>query len=57
MDQDLLRVADRVLKALEAERLDYLTMTETSVRRILSIRPDVSASKALRALNVVRRKS
>ena len=55
MDDDLLRVARRVLERAQKRRLDYPATTETAVREIQIVRPDVSAAEALSALNVVRR--
>ena len=57
MDKDLLRVARRVFEEAQKRRLDYLTTTENSLREIQSIRPDVTASEAMSALNAVRRSS
>ena len=57
MDQDLLRIAKRVLEVLEADGQDYIVVTETAVRQILAIRPDVTASDALLALSAARRES
>ena len=55
MDEDLLRVARRVFEAAQGRGLDYLSTTESAVREIRSVRPDVTASEALAALNVARR--
>ena len=57
MDQDLLRIAKRVLEVVEADGQDYIVVTETAVRQILAIRPDVTASDALLALSAARRES
>ena len=55
MDDDLLRVARRVLERAQNRRLDYLATTESAIREIQIVRPDVSAVEALSALNVARR--
>ena len=55
MDDDLLRVARRVLEKAQKRRLDYLATTETAVREIHIVRPDVTAAEALSALNAARR--
>lgn len=55
MDDDLLRVARRVLERAQKRRLDYLATTERAVREIQIVRPDVTAAEALSALNVARR--
>ena len=55
MDDDLLRVARRVLERAQKRRLDYLATPEVAVREVQSVRPDVTAADALSALNFVRR--
>ena len=55
MDDDLLRIARRVFEKAQKRRLDYLATTKTAVREIQIVRPDVTTSEALSALNVVRR--
>ena len=57
MDEDLLRVAKRVLEVVEADGQDYIVATETAIRQILAIRPDVTASDALLALSAARRET
>jgi hypothetical protein len=55
MDDDLLRIARRVFERAQKRGLDHLAMTETAVREIQIVRPDVTAAEALTALNVVSR--
>jgi hypothetical protein len=55
MDEDLLRIARRVFERAQKRRLDYLATTESAVREIQIVRPDVTTAEALSALNVVRR--
>ena len=55
MDDDLLRVARRVFEKAQKRRLDYLATTKTAVREIQIVRPDVTTSEALSALNIARR--
>ena len=57
MDEDLLRIAKRVLEVVEADGQDYIVATETAIRQILAIRPDVTASDALLALSAARRET
>ena len=55
MDDDLLRIARRVFEEAQRRRLDYLATTESAVREIQTVRPDVTTAQALNALNIVRR--
>jgi len=55
MDDDLLRVARRVFERAQKRRLDYLATTESAMREIQIVRPDVTTSEALSALDVARR--
>ena len=55
MDADLKRIAIRSLLDAEARGGDYMSMTETALRQIRMIRPDISDLEALSALNHARR--
>ena len=55
MDDDLLRIARRIFETVQERRLDYLSTTQTAVRDILTVRPDISASDAMAALTIVQR--
>ncbi len=54
MDPDLERVIRQALADAEAAGRDYLTQTEEAVRAVLRVRPDMTASDALTAVNMVR---
>jgi len=55
MDQDLQRIARRALEEAQAAGRDYLSQTEAAVRAVRAVRPEVTASEALAAVNLVRR--
>ena len=55
VDDDLLPIARRAFEKAWKRRLDYLATTESAVREIQIVRPDVTTSEAPSALNVVRR--
>ena len=52
---DLERVTRQALADAEATGRDYLTQTEEAVRAVLRVRPDMTASEALAAVDLVRR--
>ena len=55
MDADLKRVAIQSLLEAEARGGDYMSMTDTALRQIRMIRPDITDLEALTALNLARR--
>ena len=55
MDPDLENVIRQALADAEAARRDHLGQTEHAVRAALQVRPDMTASDALTAINLVRR--
>lgn len=55
MDLDLERVTRQALADAEATSRDYLTQTEEAVSAVLRVQPDMTASDALTAVNLVRR--
>ncbi len=55
MDPDLDTVIRQALADARAAGKDYFTETREAVRAVLKVRPDMTASKALRAVEVVRR--
>ncbi len=55
MDPDLENVIRQALAAAQAAGRDHLAQTETAVRAVLQARPDMTASEALTAVNLVRR--
>jgi hypothetical protein len=55
MDPDLERVIRQVLADARATGRDYLGETERAVQAVLKDRPDMTASEALAAINLVRR--
>ncbi len=55
MDPDLENVIRQALADAEAAGKDYLGQTEEAVRAVLQARPDMTASDALTAVNLVRR--
>ncbi len=56
MDPDLENVIRQALEGARAAGTDYFTETREAVRAVLKVRPDMTASKALRAVEVVRRR-
>ncbi len=55
MDPDLETVIRQALEDARAAGKDHLTQTEEAVRAVLKVRPDMTASVALRAVEMVRR--
>ena len=57
MDPDLETVIRQALDDARAAGKDHLTQTEEAVRAVLKVRPDMTASEALTAVEVVRKTS
>ncbi len=55
MDPDLENVIRQALADAEAAGRDHVAQTEQAVRAVLQARPDMTASDALTAVNLVRR--
>ncbi len=55
MDPDLENVIRQALADAKAAGKDYLSQTEEAVRSVRQVRPDMTASDALVAVNLVRR--
>ncbi len=55
MDPDLENVIRQALADAKAAGKDYLSQTEKAVRAVRQARPDMTASDALVAVNLVRR--
>ncbi len=55
MDPDLENVIRQALSDAKAAGNDYLSQTEEAIRIVLQARPDMTASDALMAVNMVRR--
>ena len=55
MDPDLENVIRQALEDALAAGRDHLTQTEETVRTVRQVRPDMTASDALVAINLVRR--
>ncbi len=55
MDPDLDTVIREALEDARAAGKDYLTQTEEAVRAVRQVRPDMTASEASRAVELVRR--
>ena len=55
MDPDLETVIRQTLADARAAGRDHLTQTELAVRAVLKARPDMTASEALTAVELVRR--
>jgi hypothetical protein len=55
MDPDLENVIRQALADAEAAGRDHVGQTELAVRAVLQARPDMTASEALTAVNLVRR--
>ncbi len=53
MEESLERVIRQALADAEATGRDYLTQTELAVRAVLQVRPDMTASEALTAVEMV----
>ncbi len=56
MDPDLENVIRQALTDAKAAGKDYLSQTELAVRAVQRARPDMTASDALAAVNLVRYK-
>ena len=56
MDPDLENVIRQTLTDAKAAGKDHLSQTELTVRAVQRARPDMTASDALTAVNLVRRK-
>jgi hypothetical protein len=56
MDKSVERIIRRVLEEARAKGRDHLAQTELAVRAVLGARPDMTASEALAAVEMVRRK-
>ncbi len=54
MDPDLENVIRQTLGDAQAAGKDHLSQTELAVRAVLRARPDMTASDALAAVNLVR---
>jgi hypothetical protein len=55
MDKSIERIIRRVLEEARAKGRDHLTQTELAVRAVREVRPDMTASDALAAVEMVRR--
>jgi hypothetical protein len=55
MDKSIERIILRVLEEARAAVRDHLTQTELAVRAVCQARPDMTASDALAAVEMVRR--
>ncbi len=56
MEESLERVIRQALADAEATGRDYLTQTELAVRAVLQVRPDMTASEALTAVEMVQQR-
>ncbi len=56
MDESVERIIRRVLEEARAKGRDHLTQTELAVEAFREARPDMTASEALAAVEMVRRK-
>jgi len=55
MDKSIERIIRRALEEARAKGRDHITQTELAVRSVCEARPDMTASDALAAVNMVRR--
>ncbi len=55
MDKSVERIIRRVLEDARAKGRDHITQTELAVRAVCEARPDMTASDALAAVDLVRR--
>jgi hypothetical protein len=55
MDKSIERIIRRVLEEARAKGRDHITQTELAVRAVCEARPDMTASDALTAMEMVRR--
>jgi hypothetical protein len=56
MDKSIERIIRRTLEDARAKGRDHITQTELAVRAVREARPDMTASEALAAVEMVRRK-
>lgn len=54
MDKSIERIIRRVLEEAREKGRDHLTQTELAVKAVCQARPDMTASDALAAVNMVR---
>ena len=54
MYMDLIRLVRRAIEEARNGGRDYLGQSEFAVRMVLSVRPDMSASEASKAVDVIR---
>ncbi len=54
MDKSIVRIIRRTLEDARAKGRDHLTQTELAVRAVREARPDMTASEALAAVEMVR---
>ncbi len=54
MDKSIERIIRRTLEEARAKGRDHLAQTELAVRAVLEARPDMTASEALAAVEMVR---
>ncbi len=55
MDKSVERIIRRVLEEAREKGRDHVTQTELAVRAVCEARPDMTASDALAAVDLVRR--
>ena len=55
MDKDIERIILRTLEDAREKGRDYITQTQLAVHAVCEARPDMTASDALAAVNLVRR--
>ncbi len=55
MDPDLENVIRQALEDAQAAGKDHMGQTELAVQAVLQVRPDMTSSEALTAVNLVRR--
>ena len=55
MDKSIERIIRRVLEEARAKGRDHITQTQLAVHAVCEARPDMTASDALAAVNLVRR--
>lgn len=54
MYMDLIRLVRRAIEEARNGGRDYLGQSDFAVRQVLSVRPDMSASDAVKAVDVIR---
>jgi hypothetical protein len=54
MYMDLIRLVRRAIEEARSGGRDYLGQSEFAVRTVLSVRPDMTASDAVKAVDVIR---